>query len=129
LAHTFVNSAPLLPSYDYAADYGYNAANQLIEAAGTNPEYSYVPLDLATPAVMPLGFAKASNAVVDYLANELNQYTEVDDGTPVLPEYDLNGNLTEFGNQVFTYDSENRLVAYASPSFDSNTTATSSGGG
>ena len=43
-----------------------------------------------------------------YSANELNQYTEV---SSTDYQYDLNGNLTDDGNQLYEYDFENRLTA------------------
>ena len=42
-----------------------------------------------------------------YSANELNQYTEV---SSTDYQYDLNGNLTDDGNQLYEYDYENRLT-------------------
>ena len=44
----------------------------------------------------------------NYTSNELNQYTKV---SSTGYQYDLNGNLTDDGNQLYEYDWENRLTA------------------
>ena len=82
---------------DYDSAFGYNLANQVASEAVADTVYRWIPASLTSET---------------YDVNTLNQYTEVDDGTPVVPDYDLNGNLTEYGDETFTYDSENRLVAY-----------------
>ena len=47
-----------------------------------------------------------------YQANELNQYTNINEGA-VEPVYDAYGNMTSYGSWQFTWDAENRLVKVA----------------
>ena len=47
-----------------------------------------------------------------YQANELNQYTNINEGA-VEPVYDADGNMTSYGSWQFTWDAENRLVKVA----------------
>ena len=55
--------------------------------------------------------ATFAGLTTDYTANLLNQYTEVDPGTPATPTYDDDGNLIGNGtDREFSYDGENRLV-------------------
>ena len=55
----------------------------------------------------------ASNATdeLTYLINELNQYTNITDGITLEPQYDLDGNLTNYNGWAFTWNGENRLIA------------------
>ena len=92
LAHDF----PIGP--DYSGTFGHNLANQLTNRMITA---DYV-------------WNAANDNATSYQVNTLNQYTQVADNTDtVAPQYDLNGNLTAYGDETFTYDSENRLIAYA----------------
>jgi len=51
---------------------------------------------------------------INYTSNTLNQYTEIDrDGTVSSPSYDDDGNMTDDGTRVFTWNGENRLVSAA----------------
>jgi len=45
-----------------------------------------------------------------YLANELNQYTNVADGVTNSPAYDADGNMLAYGDWTFTWNGENRLA-------------------
>ena len=48
-----------------------------------------------------------------YQANELNQYTNINEGA-VVPVYDADGNMTSYGSWQFTWDAENRLISVSS---------------
>lgn len=59
----------------------------------------------------------ASRGVTNtYAANCLNQYTSVaaSGASPVVPQYDADGNLTAFGPWTYAYDAANRLVSVSS---------------
>ena len=46
-----------------------------------------------------------------YLANELNQYTNILEGAASsAPEYDADGNMISYGAWTFEWDGENRLI-------------------
>jgi RHS repeat-associated protein len=67
----------------------------------------------------PIGNRQATtnNAeVLPYLANALNQYTNITDGGVVVPLYDLDGNLTNYNGWIFAWDGENWLVGAANGS-------------
>jgi RHS repeat-associated protein len=85
--------------------FGYNPRSELTNAVmGTNA-YGY--------AYDAIGnrLAVTNNAeALTYAANALNQYTNITDGDVVGPQYDLDGNLTNFNGWAFTWDGENRLV-------------------
>ena len=81
----------------YESDFTYTDANEL--SAETLTPASYV-------------WEEPALETTDYQSNNLNQYTSVDPGTAVVPEYDLNGNLTEYDNERYEYDVENRLIKY-----------------
>jgi RHS repeat-associated protein len=87
-------------------DFGYNGRSELTGAQmGTN-RFGYV--------YDPIGNRSAStnNAeVLTYLANSLNQYTNIADGVTNRLTYDLDGNMLTCGGWTFAWDGENRLLA------------------
>jgi len=55
--------------------------------------------------------ATNNSAVSEYLANCLNQYSQItNNGALITPQYDLDGNMTSYGEWRFAWDAENRLV-------------------
>ena len=84
--------------------FGYNMRSELADAImGTNL-YAYL--------YDPIGnrqLASANEVTNLYQANELNQYTNINEGA-VEPVYDADGNMTSYGSWQFTWDAENRLV-------------------
>ena len=88
--------------------FSYNVRSELIDATmGTNT-YSY--------AYDPIGnrqLASANEVTNLYMANELNQYTNINAGA-VEPVYDVDGNMTQFSSWQFTWDAENRLISVSS---------------
>ena len=88
--------------------FGYNMRSELADAImGTN-SYAY--------AYDPIGnrqWASANEVTNLYQANELNQYTNINEGA-VEPVYDADGNLIQLGPWVYSWDGENRLVSVAS---------------
>ena len=87
--------------------FGYNMKSELADAImGTNV-YAYL--------YDPIGnrqLASANEVTNLYQANELNQYTNINEGA-VEPVYDADGNMTSYGSLQFTWDAENRLVKVA----------------
>lgn len=49
--------------------------------------------------------------IVTYLANALNQYTNIHDSITVGPSCDADGNMTNYGAFAFVWDGENRLIS------------------
>lgn len=84
--------------------FGYNMRSELVDAImGTN-FYAYV--------YDPIGNRReaSANEVTNlYQANELNQYTNINE-RDVEPVYDADGNMISYGSLDFTWDAENRLV-------------------
>ena len=107
--------------------FGYNDRSELIESsayAGSNiadtssplpPEYrsyAYDPIGNRTTATDWDKTAETSQ-IIDYAANELNQYDQITTGTETdLPEYDADGNLLRISvdDPLMTYNGENRLT-------------------
>jgi RHS repeat-associated protein len=87
-------------------DFGYNLRSEVIGAAmGTNRyRYAYDPIGNRLTAT--------NNAEGwSYLSNPLNQYTNIADGTMVMPEYDLDGNTTATGDGWrYVWNGENRMI-------------------
>jgi RHS repeat-associated protein len=85
--------------------FGYNPRSELTSAAmGTNA-YGY-----AYDAIGNRQTASNNAEALTYAANALNQYTNITDGTLQVPQYDLDGNLTDYNGWSFAWDGENRLV-------------------
>lgn len=82
----------------------YNMRSELVDAImGTNfYAYDYDPIGNRQQA--------SANEVTNlYLANELNQYTNINGGV-VVPVYDLDGNMISDGAWAYSWDGENRLI-------------------
>ena len=110
----------LISAYDYANDaagrrvsrnadsFGYNARSEVISAViGTN-DYGY-----AYDAIGNRIATTENTKTTEYLANELNQYTQISVpsvSSVVNPTYDADGNMTRLGGWYHTWDGENRLV-------------------
>jgi len=88
--------------------FGYNMRSELADAImGTNL-YAYV--------YDPIGnrqLASVNEVTNLYQANELNQYTNINEGA-VEPVYDPDGNLSQLGPWAYDWDGENRLISVAS---------------
>ncbi len=108
---------PNVPSA--ATGYGYDSFGRLSslshDLAGTGADqvlgFTYTPASqVHTRSASNDAYASSSayNAVRNYSANGLNQYTSAG---PASFAYDANGNLTSDGASSFVYDSENRLVS------------------
>jgi RHS repeat-associated protein len=83
------------PTTNVTFAHTYNAANQRIGQATTDPSWWYYPT--APP-----------NTTTTYTANALNQYSTIGTTTPT---YDANGNLTYDGTFTYAYDAENRMLS------------------
>jgi len=85
--------------------FGYNPRSELIVAAMCTNSYGY--------AYDPIGnrlAATNNDEVLTYLANALNQYTNIADGLTLTPVYDLDGNMTNYNGWTFAWSGENRLI-------------------
>jgi RHS repeat-associated protein len=85
-------------SRDHVLGFTYNPASQIQSRSASNPAYAW---------------SGGANAVRNYAANGLNQYTAAG---PATFDHDLNGNLSltanpSFGSTSYVYDVENRLVS------------------
>jgi RHS repeat-associated protein len=77
---------------------GYNPASQIVSRTVT---------DSAMQTLLPI------SSPASYVANDLNQYTTVDNTDPLY--YDDNGNLTAYDGWSYGYDAHNRLVSATQP--------------
>ena len=86
-------------------NFAYNPRSELTAAAMCTNSYGY--------AYDPIGnrlAATNNDEVLTYLANALNQYTNIADGVTLKPVYDLDGNMVSYGGSTFVWDGENRLI-------------------
>ena len=89
--------------------FGYNARGEVVFSRGdAENAYAYDHIGNAVLA--------ASGGVTNsYAANTLNQYASIlrGSGTPreILPQYDVDGNMTSDGTFSYAYDAENRLIS------------------
>lgn len=81
---------------DLTTTFTFTASNQIETLTKTNSLYYYQGND---------------NRIGTYVPNGLNQYTHIA-GQPL--DYDGQGNLTNDGTQIYTYDAENRLLTTSS---------------
>jgi len=84
---------PAGTGYDLTHTLGYNPAGQIVTHELSNSNFQYLEKGSATGT---------------YVANGLNQYTEV--GSQIF-DYDRNGNLTSDGATTYGYDLDNRLIS------------------
>jgi RHS repeat-associated protein len=95
-----VNRGPTKPNY-----FGYNIFSEITNAVtgvGT-VGYSYDPIGNRNWEV------KGAEAT-EYLANGINQYTNIVDRIATAPTYDLDGNILRDRQFAYRWDAENRLV-------------------
>ena len=94
-------------------NYTYNQRSEITSAIRKNASN-------VTQNTMRYGFDSIGNRTSSYenptsktySANSLNQYTGIDvvGGSSISPQYDDDGNTTEYGSWTYTWDAENRLV-------------------
>ena len=109
--------------------FGYNNRSELTTATvnGGSYAYDYDNIGNRLSSQSSAG-AEADAAVVEYAANELNQYTAlaVDGVTDFQPEYDADGNQTRVktstGIWAISYDTENRPTDFTSMAADNTIT-------
>ena len=92
--------------------FNYNVRNEVTGAVMYTNAYGYV--------YDPIGnrlFSSLNAETNSYTANQLNQYSTVVEGAPIVPVYDEDGNLTAFGPWTYTWDAENRLTCVMSNGF------------
>ena len=104
--------------------YAYDGASRLIDlklmsgAAITNEDtFGYTPADeikQTTRSNDSFAWSGAVNADQGYIANGLNQYTNV---AGIIPTYDPKGNLTYAGGATYSYGAENDLATQGSYRF------------
>jgi len=86
-------------------DFGYNARSELTNAVmGANSfawEYDNIGNRLK---------ASTNSTILTYLANELNQYTNITGTATNTPTYDAAGNMLTYNGWIFSWNGENRLV-------------------
>lgn len=90
-------------------DYSYDDIGRLVGVEyGTTRDVTY-----AYDAVgNRLSIDDSVEGLTEYTANELNQYTSIDEPSQTLElSYDDNGNLISDGTYSYEYDAENRLIA------------------
>ncbi|MDZ4199822.1 MAG: RHS repeat-associated core domain-containing protein, partial [Kiritimatiellia bacterium] len=86
-------------------EFGYNIRSEMISAMMNSNQFGY--------AFDPIGNRQwaSDNAITNfYAANELNQYTNVQNGTQWTPICDYDGNSTTHREWTLTWDGENRLI-------------------
>ena len=109
--------------------FGYNNRSELATATvnGGSYAYDYDNIGNRLSSQSSAG-AEADAAVVEYTANELNQYTAlaVDGVTDFQPEYDADGNQTRVktstGIWAISYDTENRPTDFTGMAADNTIT-------
>ena len=91
--------------------FGYNVRSELVDATmGDNMfDYEYDPIGNRLSASQSV---QSVSSVVDYLANDLNQYTNiaVEGEAPAEPLYDADGNMLTHGGWTYSWNGENRLI-------------------
>ena len=97
-------------------DFSYNTRNELIEAlmGANNFSYRYDSIGNRTAATN-------NGVVTEYQANSLNQYSQITNNLqPITPSFDLDGNMTSYGQWAFAWDAENRMTGASSTSTVAN---------
>ncbi len=100
--------------------WGYDARGQVTKAtnaANTDYNRAYVFDNIGNRTSATDGTGQTATTV-GYTPNDLNQYEEIDPGTPVNPDFDADGNLSaDAGINImgyglkFEWDAENRITA------------------
>jgi len=83
----------------------YNTRSELTNAAMGSLLYGYRYDNIGNRE-----WSKTNGTELTYLANQLNQYTQIADGVTNNLTYDLDGNLLTDGKWTNTWDGENRLI-------------------
>ncbi len=85
--------------------FGYNPRNELTgaEMGTNNHDYAYDDIGNRT-------LATNNGLATIYLANELNQYTNITGAATNMPTYDADGNMTAYNGWVYKWNGENRLI-------------------
>ncbi len=85
--------------------FGYNTRSELTNAVMGDLLYGFRFDNIGNRE-----WSKTNGTELTYVANELNQYTQIANGVTNNPTYDLDGNLLTDGTWTNTWDGENRLV-------------------
>jgi RHS repeat-associated protein len=89
--------------------FGYNAKGEVISSTHSGNSTRNTAFDY--DGIGNRNWAAFAEGNTTYTANALNQYSEIDPGTPVSPTYDDDGNmLTDGSDKNLVWDGENRLV-------------------
>jgi len=100
------HNSTLISQYDYT----YDAISRRTSMTTTGNLFS--DTTATTTATHETDLAQPGQ--INYISNALNQYTGIDrDGSISSPVYDDDGNMTDDGTRIFTWNGENRLVSAA----------------
>jgi RHS repeat-associated protein len=116
--------ASLISRFDYANDAIARRTHRIDSGSATaTNQFDYNPRSELTSAAMGTNaYGYAYDAIgnrlavnnnaeaLTYAANALNQYTNITDVGVVVPQYDLDGNLTNYNGWSYAWDGENRLI-------------------
>ena len=97
-----------VPGSSVTNSFGYNARSEVTNAVQGADNYAY-----AYDAIGNRMATTENTKNTEYLANELNQYTQISVpsvSSVVNPTYDADGNMRWDGRMWHTWDAENRLV-------------------
>ena len=115
LSTTYTGSAYTSQSRDGHHDYAYNANGELAQA--TRKDNTGAPLTGQDLAFNYDGIGNRLTATIDgvvnstYTPNENNQYDEIlENSVNAVRVHDPDGNLTDDGTQLYSWDAENRLI-------------------
>ncbi len=88
-------------------NFGYNTRSELISALMSTNSFAYDYDQIGNREL-----ARINANTNTYLSNELNQYTNISYGqSPVIaPQYDSDGNLTNYNGWTYSWNGENRLI-------------------
>jgi RHS repeat-associated protein len=91
--------------------FGYNNRSELIDAALGLDDYGY-NYDQIGNRITVTSSVDSVSSVVNYQANQLNQYTNISYGQgSSLPSYDADGNMLTHGDWTYTWNGENRMTS------------------
>ncbi len=85
--------------------FAYNDRSELTAAQMSTNDYGY-----AYDLIGNRTSATNNNQPTTYLANELNQYTNIVSGSTNTPTYDADGNMLTYNGWSFSWNGENRLI-------------------
>ena len=87
--------------------YGYDAISQLVSFNRGNTVESEYQFDHVGNRIKTVQNGISTN----YTTNNVNSYSAVSGGLPLMPQYDDNGNLLTDGNNTISYDFNNRVIS------------------